>query len=86
MPTLTYSSVFRRIFEIAGPSLGKTPAVDAITTAQYPTPARRPANSVLDCGKLTRIHAITLRPWQDALAEMLGETLAAESQAAKGTP
>jgi dTDP-4-dehydrorhamnose reductase len=35
-----------------------------ITTADYPTAAKRPANSVLSCDKLRRITGIALDPWQ----------------------
>ncbi|MEM8625824.1 MAG: dTDP-4-dehydrorhamnose reductase [Pseudomonadota bacterium] len=61
---------------------GRRPAVEAITTADFPTKARRPANSVLDCAKLARVHGIALRHWRMALAEMLDETLAAEERRA----
>jgi dTDP-4-dehydrorhamnose reductase len=44
-----------------------------ITTADYPTPARRPANSCLDCGKLQRAFGLRFPPWQQGLAECLGE-------------
>ena len=44
-----------------------------ITTAEYPTPARRPANSCLDCGKLERAFGVRLPPWQQGLAECIGE-------------
>ncbi len=71
----TWHTFARRIFEIAAPKRGKTPHVDAITTADYPTPARRPANSVLDCSKIKRIHGITLRPWPSALEDALGAIL-----------
>ncbi|MUZ63198.1 sugar nucleotide-binding protein, partial [Agrobacterium vitis] len=30
----------------------------------YPTPAKRPANSRLDCGKLARVHAIDIPDWR----------------------
>ena len=69
----TWCEFARCIFAEAGPRLAKVPRVDAITTADYPTPARRPANSVLDGAKLQRIHGIALRPWPAALAEMLRE-------------
>ncbi|MDG2242270.1 MAG: dTDP-4-dehydrorhamnose reductase [Rhodospirillaceae bacterium] len=75
----------RKIFELAAPSMGDIPTVDGISTADYPTPAQRPANSELDCGKLSRIYGITLRPWQEALAEMLQITLSGDSHAAKET-
>jgi dTDP-4-dehydrorhamnose reductase len=47
--------------------------VAAITTAEYPTRAARPANSVLDCTRLANTFGIALRPWRDALDECLSE-------------
>lgn len=41
-----------------------------ITTAEYPTPARRPAMSVLDGARLTADFGIAPRPWRDALAAL----------------
>ena len=79
--TTTWCGFARRIFSVAGPRLETAPKIHAITTAEYPTPARRPANSVLDCGKLARIYGIVLRPWEEALAEMLDETLVARISA-----
>lgn len=45
--------------------------VAAITTAEYPTPARRPAYSVLDCGKLKKTFGIRLPHWEDGLRLVL---------------
>jgi dTDP-4-dehydrorhamnose reductase len=45
--------------------------VNAIPTSAYPTPAKRPAWSVMDCSKIGRDFGITPRPWQDALDDML---------------
>jgi dTDP-4-dehydrorhamnose reductase len=72
----TWCEFARRIFALAGPRLPRIPRVDAIGSAEFPTPVRRPANSVLDCGRLARAHGITLRAWPDALAEMLETALA----------
>jgi dTDP-4-dehydrorhamnose reductase len=47
------------------------PRLHAIGTAQYPTPARRPANSVLDCAKAKRVLGVELSPWDDGLSRML---------------
>lgn len=41
--------------------------IEAITTADYPTPARRPAYSVLDCNKLQSEFNYRLPDWQQAL-------------------
>lgn len=45
--------------------------VDPIPTAQYPTPARRPAYSVLDCGKLKRTFGLELPDWRETLKVVL---------------
>lgn len=65
-----------RIFDLAARELVRRPKVEPIPTSGYPTPAKRPANSVLDCGKMARVHGIMQRPWEEALEEMLAETLA----------
>jgi dTDP-4-dehydrorhamnose reductase len=46
-------------------------AVERITSAQFPTPARRPANSRLDCSKLRRIHGISMLSWRTALDDVI---------------
>jgi dTDP-4-dehydrorhamnose reductase len=44
------------------------PVVDAIATADWPTPARRPADSRLDCAKVHAAFGIRLPAWQDSVA------------------
>jgi dTDP-4-dehydrorhamnose reductase len=56
------------------------PRLEAITTADYPTPARRPAMSVLDCKKIYGAYGIRLRPWQDGVAATLDALLAREME------
>jgi dTDP-4-dehydrorhamnose reductase len=41
--------------------------IQAISTAEFPTPAVRPANSGLDCTKLDRDFSIALPHWREAL-------------------
>jgi dTDP-4-dehydrorhamnose reductase len=53
--------------------------VAAITTAEYPTKAVRPANSVLDCTRLANTFGVALRPWRDALDECLSELIKRKS-------
>jgi dTDP-4-dehydrorhamnose reductase len=59
------------IFAGAAALGAKAPRVEPITTAEYPTPAQRPANSVLDCAKAKRTFAVELPPWNDGLSRML---------------
>jgi dTDP-4-dehydrorhamnose reductase len=61
------------IFELASPWRGAAPKVEAITTAEYPTPAQRPANSVLDCRLIREVFGIVPRPWREALPEVIRE-------------
>ena len=44
-----------------------------IATEDYPTPARRPKNSRLDCSRLRDTFSVALAPWEEALAEALAE-------------
>lgn len=52
-------------------SLPVPESVVAIGTTDYPTPARRPANSRLDCGKLERDFDLELPDWRPFLSRML---------------
>jgi dTDP-4-dehydrorhamnose reductase len=46
----------------------KTPSyVKSITTADYPTPAIRPAYSVLDCTKIESVFDVTRSNWRDGI-------------------
>ncbi|WP_217525666.1 dTDP-4-dehydrorhamnose reductase [Vibrio metschnikovii] len=47
--------------------LEKRPVIHAITTQQYPTPAKRPANSRLDGSLIERQFSVTPSDWQQAL-------------------
>jgi dTDP-4-dehydrorhamnose reductase len=55
--------IFRQSARRGGPSA----RVHPITTAEYPTPARRPANSRLDCSRLERVYGIRLPDWRSSL-------------------
>lgn len=57
--------------------LAKAPLVEAIPSSQYPTPARRPAWSVLDNRRLQQDFGIVLPAWQDGLKRVMAEIAAA---------
>jgi dTDP-4-dehydrorhamnose reductase len=47
--------------------------IQPITTAEYPTPARRPANSRLNCEKLAQRFGWRMPDWQESLSRVLSE-------------
>ncbi len=54
---------------------GPSARVRHIATADYPTPARRPSNSRLDCTRLAETYGVCLPRWQDSLARCLDRLL-----------
>ncbi len=58
---------------LATGALVKVPAVEAIPSSEYPTPAKRPAWSVLDNRKLQQDFGIVLPAWQDGLKRVMAE-------------
>jgi dTDP-4-dehydrorhamnose reductase len=72
------------VFDLARRRGGPRANVKHITSAEYPTPARRPANSRLDCGKLARTHGVRLPDWRssaDSVVErLLDEQVSGETR------
>jgi dTDP-4-dehydrorhamnose reductase len=57
------------------------------TSAEYPTPARRPANSILLNRRLAEENLLVMRPWREDLAAFVGryrEKLLEEDRAELG--
>ncbi len=54
--------------------------IEAISTADYPTPARRPVDSRLACGKLERVFGLRLPDWEEALDRTIARIFATPSQ------
>lgn len=69
----SWADLAREVMRLSGERGGPSARVEGITTADYPTPAKRPANSVLSTTKLTRDYGVTPRPWQDAVAGIVAE-------------
>ena len=65
----TWYDVADRVFEAAG--VGRV--LTSCTTADYPTPATRPAHSVLDTAHFESVAGHALPPWQDALDRFLDQ-------------
>jgi dTDP-4-dehydrorhamnose reductase len=59
--------------------LAKAPTVHAISSAEYPTPAKRPSWSVLDNRKLQQDFGIVLPPWEQGLHRVIGELASAKA-------
>ena len=59
------------IFAAAASHGGRAARVKRITTTEYPTPARRPANSRLDCSHLFTQHGVKFPDWRDSTANVV---------------
>ena len=62
------SDILQGASELLGTRL---PRLSPIKTTEYPTPARRPLNSVLSCQKLCAAFTLAMPPWQQSLASVL---------------
>lgn len=67
----TWHGFAKAIFHHAAQFGSPTPEIEAITTADWTTPARRPPDSRLDCSKLADVFAVRLPDWQDGLTRTL---------------
>ncbi|WP_431857386.1 dTDP-4-dehydrorhamnose reductase [Azospirillum sp.] len=71
----TWHGFADRIFQRLERETGRRPRLKAIGTADYPTPARRPANSRLDCAKIRAVFGIEPPRWGDSLERVLDALL-----------
>lgn len=60
-----------RIVELTPEAERRCREVTPITTAEYPTPTKRPAYSVLDCSKLKQTFGLQLPDWEESLRLVL---------------
>lgn len=72
-PATTWQIFAGAIFERAEAlgTIGKRPGIEPILTADYPTPAHRPLNSVLNCEKILTELGIPQPDWKTGLDCML---------------
>jgi dTDP-4-dehydrorhamnose reductase len=69
------------IFATSASAGGPTANVRRISTADYPTPAKRPANSRLDSSKLYEIHKVRLPHWHASTDEVVRRLVEEQGQA-----
>jgi dTDP-4-dehydrorhamnose reductase len=72
---VSWAGFAREIFRQSAARGGPSAAVEAIVTSDYPTPAQRPANSLLSHAEIGAAYGITPRPWQAALSDILDELI-----------
>jgi dTDP-4-dehydrorhamnose reductase len=63
----TWYGFASRIVAIQGPITGRNPRVVPIQTAEYPTAAKRPANSHLDCRLFAQVFGFSPRDWTEGV-------------------
>lgn len=66
-PDISWADFARAVFDVAGLDC----KVEDITTADWPTPAMRPANSRLDCTSLMATFGIARPDWRDGLCAVI---------------
>ncbi len=74
---VSWAGFASEIFAQSGARGGAVAAVKPIATTDYPTPARRPANSLLSHDAIRAAYGIEPRPWQAALGDILDELIGA---------
>ncbi len=72
-----FAQEFLRVFAEARPRV-KLARLMPIPSSAYPTPARRPSNSRLNCSRLHEVFGYTMPAWQDAAAAVVDEVLRRE--------
>jgi dTDP-4-dehydrorhamnose reductase len=71
----TWCGLAREVFAVAAARGGPNPEVEPITTADYPTPARRPANSRMSAARIVAEYAVECPPWQTSVRGLVNTLL-----------
>jgi dTDP-4-dehydrorhamnose reductase len=69
-----FAQEFLRLAAIARPD-ARLARLIPIASDQYPTPARRPVNSRLDCSRLKQVFGYVMPSWQESTAAVVEEVL-----------
>ncbi len=74
----TWHGLAEAVFAEAARHGAKVPeAVEPIATSDYPTPAKRPANSRLNCARLETVFGVKMPDWRDGVTRTVGRMFAA---------
>jgi len=76
-PATTWHGFASAIFAEAEKHGRKPVRVLPITTAEYPTPAQRPADSRLDCSRIEAVHGVAQADWHASMARAIAVLLRA---------
>lgn len=69
----SWAEFAEEIFSVSSAAGGPSARVRRITTAEYPTPTRRPASSRLDCSRLAEVHGVALPDWRSSTRSVVEE-------------
>lgn len=69
----SWAEFAEEIFAVSAAAGGPLARVKRITTAEYPTPTRRPVNSRLDCSRLAAVYGISLPEWRQSTRSVVEE-------------
>lgn len=69
-----FAREFLQLAEAARPG-ARVARLIPISSSEYPTPARRPANSRLDCSRLKQVFGYAMPAWQESAAAVVEEVL-----------
>ncbi|PZT91361.1 MULTISPECIES: dTDP-4-dehydrorhamnose reductase [unclassified Sphingomonas] len=72
---VSWAGFAREIFAQSAMRSGATAQVVPIPSSDYPTPAKRPSNSLLSHTAIHAAYGIAPRPWQAALSDILDELI-----------
>ncbi len=72
---VSWAGFAREIFRQSAERGGSSASVEPIATSEYPTPALRPANSLLSHDAIRAAYGIDPRPWRDALGDILDDLI-----------
>ncbi len=73
----TWADFATEIFRQSAVRGGPSARVEAISTADYPTPARRPVISSLSTQRIQDLYGLSPRPWQAAISDIMNELIPA---------